>query len=108
MTWLRLLITLFVIACPPQAGSRTMSVAERGEEHTESATAVDIRDLLSHRQVVQPPLPSTARWRAARRVRLIAVLRRRVRRAPQRRQSRRVQRCVLYGNDDDPDPDHLT
>ncbi len=109
MIWLRLLTTCFVILCPPQSGTRLTTVAERAEEHTEAATAVDVREILGHRQVVQPPRPALP-VRLARRSTTAPAPRRLARRFSGRfsgrfSDSRRVPRRLLYADDaDDDDP----
>lgn len=101
--FLRLVVMAVVMLGPPGV-TMTSPLAER--EHEEAASAVDARDWLVHRDMVQPPLRARAD-RFARRHRRLRL--RPVRRLParqrRRRASRRVSRCVLYADDDDPDPE---
>ncbi len=101
--FLRLAVMAMVLLGPPGV-TMTSPLAER--EHEEAASAVEARDWLMHRDMVQPPPPAPSErfTRRHRRLRLRPV-RRLPARQRRRRPSRRVSRCVLYADNDDPDPE---
>ncbi|MDP2344522.1 MAG: hypothetical protein Q8O67_26450 [Deltaproteobacteria bacterium] len=102
MIWSRLLIALLVLSCPTPGMAGPSSTSERAEEEHEVAGAASALELLNRHRAVQPPLPRAPLRRVLPRRLPARVVVRTIRRTPRAR-SRRVKRCVLYADDDDPD-----